>query len=102
MALDDRLSFRRFVGLGIDDGTPDHSTISRFRSKLGKDRSAELFEEINGQLAGHGMMVKEGTLMDATRQPVETGTHHYTPTPGFPPSRERRWGCSLTRPRRLA
>ena len=65
-ALDDRLSFRRFVGLGIDDGTPDHSTISRFRSKLGKDRSAELFEEINGQLAGHGMMVKEGTLMDAT------------------------------------
>ena len=30
-ALGDRLSFRRFVGLGVDDGTPDHSTISRFR-----------------------------------------------------------------------
>ena len=65
-ALGDRLSFRRFVGLGIEDGTPDHSTISRFRSKLGSDKSAQLFEEINGQLTDHGLMVKEGTLMDAT------------------------------------
>ena len=65
-ALGDRLSFRRFVGLGVDDGTPDHSTISRFRSKLGEDKSAQLFAEINGQLAGHGLMVKAGTLMDAT------------------------------------
>ena len=65
-ALGDRLSFRRFVGLGIEDGTPDHSTISRFRSKLGADKSDQLFEEINGQLTAHGLMVKQGTLMDAT------------------------------------
>ena len=34
-ALGDRLSFRRFVGLGLDEGAPDHSVISRFRKASG-------------------------------------------------------------------
>ena len=33
-ALGDRISFRHFVGLSLQDDTPDHSTISRFRSAL--------------------------------------------------------------------
>ena len=32
--LADRISFRRFVGLGLQDDTADHSTLSRFRSTL--------------------------------------------------------------------
>ena len=44
-ALGDRLSFRRFVGLGLEDGTPDHSTISRFRAAVeAQGLSARLFE----------------------------------------------------------
>ena len=35
-ALGDRISFRRFVGLGLQDETPDYSTISRFRTELVK------------------------------------------------------------------
>ena len=38
-ALSDRLSFRRFVGLGIQDESPDHSTISRFRRQSHFDES---------------------------------------------------------------
>jgi len=66
-ALGDRLSFRRFVGLGLDEGSPDHSTLSRFRKALrerGLDKS--LFEEIERQLGARGLLVKSGTLMDAT------------------------------------
>jgi IS5 family transposase len=66
-ALGDRLSFRRFVGLGLDEGSPDHSTLSRFRKALrerGLDR--ELFEEIERQLGAKGLLLKSGTLMDAT------------------------------------
>jgi len=66
-ALGDRLSFRRFVGLGLDEGSPDHSTLSRFRKALrerGLDR--ELFDEIERQLGAKGLLVKTGTLMDAT------------------------------------
>jgi IS5 family transposase len=66
-ALGDRLSFRRFVGLGLDEGSPDHSVISRFRTALrqrGLDQ--QLFEEVERQLDARGLLVKSGTLMDAT------------------------------------
>ena len=66
-ALWDRISFRRFVGLGLGDDTPDYSTISRFRTELAKrGLSEKLFEELVAQLEKQGLMVKEGTLMDAT------------------------------------
>ncbi len=66
-ALCDRLSFRRFVGLQLDQGAPDHSVISRFRKAL-RDRGLDqrLFEEIGRQLDAKGLLVKSGTLMDAT------------------------------------
>jgi IS5 family transposase len=66
-ALGDRLSFRRFVGLGLDEGSPDHSTLSRFRKAL-RDRGLDqgLFQEIERQLGSRGLLVKSGTLMDAT------------------------------------
>ena len=35
-ALQDRLSFRRFAGIPLEDAVPDHSTISRFRNEVAK------------------------------------------------------------------
>jgi IS5 family transposase len=66
-ALSDRLSFRRFVGLSLDDRQPDHSVISRFR-KLLRERGLDkaLFEEVERQLEAKGLLLKSGTLMDAT------------------------------------
>lgn len=80
-ALADRLSFRRFCGLGLDDGTPDHSVVSRFRTQLAARGLAEpLFLEIDRQLEAKGLMVKAGTLIDATlvaaavrRPPIREG-----------------------------
>ena len=66
-ALGDRLSFRRFVGLGLADDTPDHSTISRFRAAVdAQGLSARLFEVLAAQLDAQGLVVKQGTLLDAT------------------------------------
>src|SRR5512132_2703835 len=66
-AVDDRLSFRRFAGLPLDEGVPDHSTIWRFRQELAAHGLAEaLFEEINRQLDARGLIVRQGTLIDAT------------------------------------
>lgn len=66
-ALGDRISFRRFVGLGLDQGSPDHSTLSRFRKALRtRELDQALFEEIARQLEARGVVVKSGTLMDAT------------------------------------
>ena len=80
-ALGDRISFRRFVGLGLEDDTPDYSTISRFRTELTRrGLSEELFKELESQLDKRGLILKEGTLMDATlveaqvrRPPISAG-----------------------------
>jgi transposase, IS5 family len=66
-ALSDRLSFRRFVGLALADPVPDHSTLSRFRSELVRRGLSEpLLAELNHQLDAKGLMVKSGTLIDAS------------------------------------
>lgn len=66
-ALADRLSFLRFAGFALDDETPDHSTIWRFREALGKaGLETALFEEIMRQLGTRGLLVKQGTLIDAS------------------------------------
>jgi len=64
-ALLDRISFRRFVGLSLSDRVPDHSTLSRFRSKLG-DRYERLLVVLNSQFESRGLVLKQGTMLDAS------------------------------------
>jgi IS5 family transposase len=66
-SLCDRLSFRRFVGLRLEDPTPDHATLWRFREALqAKGLAAVVFSEINRQLDALGLVVREGTMIDAS------------------------------------
>lgn len=66
-ALLDRLSFRRFCGLGLDSPTPDETTILRFRHDAAEAQALQAcFAEINRQLEVKGLILKKGTLMDAT------------------------------------
>jgi len=66
-ALYDRLSFQRFAGLSLEDDTPDHSTIWRFRERLTRDGLIEsLFAELSRQLDARGLLIKQGTLIDAS------------------------------------
>ena len=70
-ALGDRLSFRRFAGLALDEPVPDHSTLWRFRDQLRRLGLAErLFAEVNRQLERQGLVVKAGTLVDAALVPA--------------------------------
>jgi IS5 family transposase len=65
--LADRLSFRCFCGFGQEDATPDETTLCRFRGTLAERGLAEmLFAEVNRQLDARGLMLKAGTLIDAT------------------------------------
>lgn len=63
----DRLSFRRFVGLSLDDQTPDETTFVNFRNRL---READLLDRlcarVMSQLQLRDMVVREGTIVDAT------------------------------------
>jgi IS5 family transposase len=69
-ALFDRISFLRFAGLSSEDETPDHTTIWRFREKLGTDGLIDrLLAELSTQLEARGLTVKQGTLIDASIVP---------------------------------
>ena len=66
-ALLDRLSFKRFVGLSLEDQVPDHTTLCRFRNRLVEDGLLEtLFAELDRQLDKAGVILKRGTMLDAT------------------------------------
>ena len=66
-ALCDRLSFRRFCGLGLEDSVPDHTALCRFRNLLTQVGLADtLFAELDRQLEEAGVMLKRGTMLDAT------------------------------------
>ncbi|TGQ76989.1 transposase, partial [Mesorhizobium sp. M2D.F.Ca.ET.185.01.1.1] len=66
-ALGDRLSFRRFVGLGLEESIPDHTVLSRFRNLLvGEGLMEKLFGELDRQLEKAGVILKRGTMLDAT------------------------------------
>jgi transposase len=40
--INDRISFKKFLGLPLDRPSPDHSTFSRFRSRLDEEAMREL------------------------------------------------------------
>ena len=60
-------SVRRFAGLRLSEDIPDESTIPNFRHLLERHRlGQELFEEIKGHLEEQGVMLKRGSIVDAT------------------------------------
>lgn len=66
-ALGDRLSFARFVGLSLEDAVPDHASLCRFRNRLiAQGRLEALFAALDRQLEAAGLVVKKGTMLDAT------------------------------------
>jgi len=66
-ALGDRLSFKRFVGLSLEDTAPDHTVLNRFRNQLVELGLLEkLFGELDRQLENAGLILKRGTMLDAT------------------------------------
>lgn len=59
--------FLWFCHLNIENPVPDHSTISRWRSRFSEQGIFErLLVEINLQLAKHNIRVNEGVIVDAT------------------------------------
>lgn len=65
--LKDRLSFRRFAGLSLEDDTPDETTFVVFRRRLreaGHERT--LLDKTTEILQRRGLVLSQGTLVDAS------------------------------------
>ncbi len=79
-AIYDSESMRRFAGVELsDDVVPDESTILRFRHLLEKHKLTEaMFEQINGVLEEKGLLLRSGTIVDATMIAAPSSTKNST------------------------
>lgn len=63
----DRLSFMRFLGLGLEDRVPDAKTVWLYRERLARAGLVEaLFGQFDGYLARQGYIARGGQILDAS------------------------------------
>jgi IS5 family transposase len=79
--LHERPLYRHFAGLGGASKLPDETTILRFRHLLEKHSLApQILKTINAGLSAQGLMLKTGTLVDATLIAAPSSTKNSTGT----------------------
>jgi IS5 family transposase len=71
--INDRISFKKFLGLSFDQQSPDHSTFSRFRNRLSKKAMSEINHEVLMQFTSKGLTINEGIAIDARL--VQSASH---------------------------
>src|SRR5580704_6830642 len=64
--LKDSLSLRHFVGIALDEDTPDHSTISRTRRLIDLETHKQVFSWVLGLLADRALLAGKRISIDAT------------------------------------
>jgi transposase len=62
----DSLALRRFLGIALTEGTPDHSTLSRTRRLIDLETHAQVFAWVLGLLADRGLLEGKRIGIDAT------------------------------------
>jgi len=71
--INDRISFKKFLGLPFDMPAPDHSTFSRFRKRLSEKAMAKINNEVLLQFSYQGLSINEGIAVDARL--VQSASH---------------------------
>src|SRR4030042_145371 len=81
-ALYDIESMRRFADIDIEtDGIPDETTILNFRHLLERhELTKKIFEKTQRFLSEKGLLLREGTIVDATIISAPTSTKNQTNT----------------------
>ena len=71
--INDRISFKKFIGLSFDQHSPDHSTFSRFRGRLSKEAMNRINSVVLKQFSQKGLTINEGVAVDARL--VQSASH---------------------------
>lgn len=73
--INDRLSFKRFLGLSVTEKSPDAKTIWLWRERLRKEEiEQQIFGWFEGELRRHGYAAKGGQMVDASFVPTHKPT----------------------------
>ncbi len=96
--VNENLSANTFCGLRVEDEVPDHSKLSRFRSELVEKRAhTRLLAKLNVQLTRHGVLIKQGGIIDASippspHKPKGKSTYHLPEDSASIPTKEEKPG----------
>ena len=71
--INDRISFKNFLGLSFNKPSPDHSTFSRFRGRLSKEAMNMINNLVLQQFSQKGLSINEGVAVDARL--VQSASH---------------------------
>ncbi len=63
--INDRISFKSFLNIPLEQPSPDHSTFSRFRDRISKDAMIQINSALLKQLHQFGLSINEGVAVDA-------------------------------------
>lgn len=78
--INDRLTFRKFLELNIEDSVPDSTTIENFRHLLEEqDLGKKLVKILDDYFVKIGLIRKEGNLVDATFLRANSKPHKKNP-----------------------
>jgi len=83
--IEDRLSFRWFIGYDLDEKIPDHSVISKALQRFGPDLFRELLERTVAQCREAGLVGSELVHVDATTVQANAGGDSIQPVERFDP-----------------
>src|SRR3989344_6205213 len=64
--VNDRLSFKWFLNLAVNDSAPDHSTLTHFVERLGVDKFEDIFNQIVKQAKAKGLIHERLKIIDST------------------------------------
>lgn len=64
--INDRLSFKWFLNLAVNDLAPDHSTLTCFVERIGADKFGEIFNQIVEQAKTKGLVHERLKIIDST------------------------------------
>jgi len=72
----DSLSLRTFLGFGLDEDTPNHSSLGRIRERLPLDVHREMFSRVLKMLEGKGLLRGRRIAVDATMIQANAAMKH--------------------------
>ena len=62
--INDRFSFKKFIGLPMGEAAPDSSTFSRLRKRLTLEKYNRVLSDISDQISRQNLIINMGSIMD--------------------------------------
>jgi IS5 family transposase len=75
------MGYMWFIGYDLDEPTPNHSVLSKARSRYGKEVFEQFFQKILEQCVKAGLVKGEKVYMDSTYIPADAAINSIVPRP---------------------